>query len=150
MGAVSTIIILFFFQKNVNLPDRKRLKQFLSGFFQQAGKTSGEIRIIFCSDEELLTMNQHHLKHDYYTDIITFPFNDLNEPIIEAELYISIDRVKDNAAYNQVTFLHELHRVIFHGCLHLIGLGDKSEEEQRFMKQEEDLLLNKYFVSRGT
>lgn len=119
-------------------------------FFKKVGKTSGEIRIIFCSDEELLNINQEYLNHDYYTDIITFPFSKPKETQIDSELYISIDRVKENATKTRHTIQHELHRVIFHGCLHLAGFNDKTEEEQQIMKHNEDLLLKEYFVPRET
>lgn len=96
------------------------------------------LNIIFCDDEYLLSMNQDYLNHDYYTDIITF---DYSAEEIEGELYISIDRVKENATALEVSFKHELHRVIIHGVLHLCGYGDKSEEEEKIMRSKEDFYL---------
>jgi rRNA maturation RNase YbeY len=93
----------------------------------------------FCSDEELLRMNNEHLQHDFYTDIITFDYS--KHPIIKGELYISIDRVKDNAATLKTSEEKELHRVMAHGLLHLMGYGDKSEEESALMRKKEDWAL---------
>jgi len=142
----------FFFQKKVTLNDRKRLKAFVSDIFvKTGGKTEGELRVIFCSDEELLQINRNFLKHDYYTDIITFPFTKPDDIHIDAELYISIDRVKENAVSFESSFTHGLHRVIFHGVLHLCGLNDKTRNEIQAMRESEDKLLKQYFnVSRET
>jgi rRNA maturation RNase YbeY len=111
------------------------------------GKSTGEITLIFCSDEHLLEMNRQYLEHDYYTDIITFDYTEGNE--ISGDLFISIDRVYDNAEQNDVSRLDELKRVCVHGVLHLCGFGDKSDEEARLMRAQEDYYLDKY-VSRGT
>jgi rRNA maturation RNase YbeY len=111
------------------------------------GKSTGEITLIFCSDEHLLEMNRQYLEHDYYTDIITFDYTEGNE--ISGDLFISIDRVYDNAEQNEVSRLDELKRVCVHGVLHLCGFGDKSDEEARVMRIKEDYYLDKY-VSRGT
>ena len=111
------------------------------------GKTIGEITLIFCSDEHLLEMNRQYLDHDYYTDIITFDYSGEDE--ISGDLFISIDRVYDNAAQNAVSRDNELKRVCVHGVLHLCGYGDKSVDEARIMRSKEDYYLDKY-VSRGT
>jgi len=105
----------------------------------------GDLTLVFCSDEYLLEVNKKHLNHDYYTDIITFDYTD---EVVSGDLFISIDRVRENAKGNSVTFSKELHRVIVHGVLHLLGYGDKTEEEKFMMR----LLENKYleFVSRET
>ena len=96
------------------------------------------LNIIWCSDEYLLKINQDHLKHDYYTDIITFHYQ---EEVIDGELYISIDRVKENAEKLKITFEQELKRVVIHGVLHLCGYGDKSEEEIKLMREKEELSM---------
>lgn len=94
---------------------------------------------IFCSDKRILEINRQFLKHDYYTDIITF---DLSEsPKITAEIYISLDRVRDNAKTQATTLQSELHRVIFHGALHLCGYGDKTKEEVKIMRGKEEMYL---------
>ena len=108
----------------------------------EEGKTAGEISIIFCSDEYLLEMNQQYLHHDYYTDIITFDLGD--GTAIEGELYISVDRVKDNAINMDVPYLDELQRVIIHGILHLCGYKDKKQADQLKMRQLEDRYLVMY------
>jgi len=98
----------------------------------------GYLNIIFCDDQYLLQINQDYLSHDYYTDIITFQYS--TEPI-EGELFISIDRTRDNAADLGVEWSEELHRVIIHGVLHLLGYNDKSDAERTTMRQKEDLFL---------
>ena len=103
-------------------------------------KKCGNINIIFCSDEYLLKINQEHLNHDYYTDIITFDYG--NGEKISGDLFISIDRTNDNAKQNNLNTIDELHRVIIHGSLHLIGYGDKSPEEKKLMTSKED-----YYIS---
>lgn len=106
-----------------------------------------ELSIIFNSDEALLEINQQFLNHDFYTDIITFPIEETEE-VLEAELYISIDRIKDNAQKLKKTFENELHRVIIHGVLHLCGFGDKTPEEEKIMRLKEDEHLKKLIFKR--
>lgn len=106
------------------------------------------ITIVLCSDEYLLAMNQKHLNHDYYTDVITF---DLSEKpaFIEGEIYISVDRVKENAVLLNQHFIDELHRVMVHGLLHLCGYNDKSLFQQKIMRNKEDeylMLRKKYWI----
>ena len=90
-----------------------------------------------------MEINRQFLKHDYYTDIITFDLSDTNA--IHAEVYISIERVKENATTLKASFKSELHRVIFHGALHLCGYKDKSDTEKKKMRQKEDVYLSCYF-----
>ena len=99
------------------------------------------INYIFCSDDYLLTINQEHLNHDYYTDIITFDLSE-KENNIESDIFISIDRVKENAKNNHVKFHIELYRVLIHGVLHLLGFNDKNEEEKLIMREKEDACLS--------
>ncbi len=113
----------------------------------EEGCSIGEITLIFCSDAHLLEMNQQYLKHDYYTDIITFDYSEHTE--ISGDLFVSIDRVYENAFENTVTRELELKRVCVHGVLHLCGYGDKSEEESRIMRSKENYYIDKY-VSRET
>ena len=114
---------------------------------REESKLPGEITLIFCSDEHLLEMNQQYLDHDYYTDIITFDYSVGAE--ISGDLFVSIDRVYDNASENAVTREVELRRVCVHGVLHLCGYGDKSDNESIVMRSKEDYYLDKY-VSRET
>lgn len=123
---------------------RNALKQFLEQLLRREGRKLQEVRIIFCTDAQLLEINRSHLNHDYYTDIITFPFSESTEPV-EAELYISIDRIRDNAVTAGLSFREELHRVIFHGVLHLCGYNDKSSQEIKQMREREDYYLRLYF-----
>ncbi|MGB1248393.1 MAG: rRNA maturation RNase YbeY [Chitinophagales bacterium] len=109
----------------------------LSTFNRESSFQSISLNIIFCTDEELLQINRDFLEHDYYTDIITFPIS-ITEKVLEAELYISIDRVRENATNGDVSFLNELHRVIIHGALHLCGYGDKTSKEEVLMRTKED------------
>lgn len=99
---------------------------------------TAEISVIFCSDEYLLEMNKKYLDHHYFTDIITFPYS--ADPLT-ADLFISVDRIEDNAKDNGVTFEEELHRVMIHGILHLCGFEDDSEESAKEMRAAEDRYL---------
>jgi len=102
-------------------------------------KRVGDISVILCSDEYLLSVNRQFLNHDYYTDIITFDYCEGSK--ISGDLFISIDTVKENAKTYDAGFPQELHRVMIHGVLHLIGYNDHSDEEKREMKEREDLSL---------
>lgn len=137
--------ILFFFEyKPVSLRDRNNLKLFIRQIFRKEKQKLMSLHYIFCSDEYLLQINKDFLKHDYYTDIITFNLS--SDPnIVQGEVYISIDRVKDNSRYLQTAFKFELHRVIFHGALHLCGYKDKLKGEIITMRAKEDRLLDLYF-----
>ena len=110
----------------------------LTNLLNQEAKILGDISIIFVSDSYLLEMNQKYLNHDYYTDIITFDYCEMN--IVSGDLFISVDRVQENADTFNVDFLTELHRVMIHGVLHLCGYKDKSDDEERLMRE----LENKY------
>jgi rRNA maturation RNase YbeY len=138
------IDIVFNFQKKVTLTDRKRLKAFIFKKLRLKKKTPAPLSIVFCSDDYLLQINKLYLKHNYFTDIITFNYSD-SPNIINGELFISVDRVKSNAKENSVGQNNELHRVIFHGILHLLGLNDKTLGERVMMRKQEDKWLNEYF-----
>lgn len=142
----STAKVTFHFL-DVKFPfrNRTRLKNFLVKMFESEGKEVESLQYIFCSDEHLLQMNRDFLQHDYYTDIITFDLSTAKNDPTAGELYISIDRVKDNAINFDSSFERELHRVVFHGVLHLIGYKDKSEKDQKLMRSKEDEYLNIYF-----
>jgi probable rRNA maturation factor len=101
----------------------------------------GDVNVILCSDQYLLNMNKQFLEHDYYTDIITFDYTEGNA--ISGDLYISLDRVKDNALKNIVSTNNELYRVVIHGIMHLCGYKDKSKHDSELMRQKEDLYLSK-------
>jgi rRNA maturation RNase YbeY len=134
--------VCFFFEVRAALAERTRLKKFIESIFKKENQKLQYVNYIFCSDKRVLDINRQFLKHDYYTDIITF---DLSESaVITAEVYISVDRVRDNAKTLGVSFQQELHRVIFHGALHLCGYGDKTKKEREVMREKENLNLNLY------
>ena len=137
-------IQFFDYDRNSNLKNKKRLKGYIIDILLKEKRIHNNISYIFCSDHHLIKLNKKFLKHDYYTDVICF---DLSESPrrIDAEIYISIDRVRDNAAKEGVSFKKELHRVIFHGTLHLCGYNDKKREEVARMRKRENRYLNKYF-----
>jgi len=112
----------------------------LPKLIQLENKECGPITLIFCDDEKILEVNKEFLSHDYYTDIITFDYS-LNQSI-SGDLFISTERVKDNAALFKKTFENELMRVVFHGVLHLCGYNDKTEEEISLMRSKEEYYLN--------
>lgn len=100
------------------------------------------LNFIFCNDTYLHKINVAYLDHDTLTDVITFPYS--TDHTIEGDIYISIDRIKENADKFNVTFLKELKRVMIHGVLHLCGFGDKNEEEQKIMREKENFYLNQF------
>ena len=137
--------IHFHFLKGANsFSNRTRLKSFIISLFKKEGVKLEHIDYIFCSDGYLLEINRQHLQHDYYTDIITFGLSAPGQPV-NAEIYISIDRVKDNARQFNTAIKEEVHRVIFHGALHLCGYKDKKTKDQELMRKMEDKYLRKYF-----
>jgi rRNA maturation RNase YbeY len=133
------------------LTNRRLLKRFIPEIFTSERKTLKELNIIFCSDKYLLKINQDYLEHSDYTDIITFDLS-ADDIGVTGEIYISLERVQENAVLYHNTKTQELLRVIFHGILHLCGFKDKSANEVRKMRAKEDLYLRKYsqFVSRET
>ena len=135
--------VCFFFQGvKINLANRTELKKYIKYIFKKEGKKLQSINYIFCTDEALLEINRQFLSHDFYTDIITFDLSDSDA--VRAEIYISVDRVKENAIHLGVSFKSELHRVIFHGVMHLCGYKDKSKNETREMRSKEEFYLKKY------
>lgn len=128
----------------IRLKERTRLKAFLKDLFKREDQGLKDLHYVFCSDEYLLTINQEFLQHDTYTDIVTFELSE-NPDITEGEIYISVDRVLENAREFGVTEEYELHRVIFHGALHLCGYRDKSKQEEILMREKEDENLRLYF-----
>lgn len=116
------------------------VKEWIRDFVKSYGKEVGELYYSFCSDEYLYKMNVELLGHDFYTDIITFPLNEC-EAILSAEFHISIDRIKENAVTFNRSFKDELHRVMAHGVLHLIGFDDLCEDDEKQMREEEEKCL---------
>jgi probable rRNA maturation factor len=135
--------IRFNFLESISLPDRIRLKRFLVTIFKKEKKSLAELQYVFCSDPYLLEINRQFLHHDFYTDIVTFNLAEKDQPTL-GEIYISIDRVRDNARTFNTTITQELHRVIFHGALHLCGYKDKTAKQEQEMRQMEDKCLQLY------
>jgi probable rRNA maturation factor len=146
MTGNSTPIRFHYTDQRFHFPERTKLKSFLVKVAKGEGARVDSINFIFCSDEYLLQINQEQLKHDTYTDIITFPYSGKGEALL-SDIFISVDRVRDNALHFGVPFLHELYRVMFHGVLHLCGYKDKSKADQLVMKGREDHWLSAYVRS---
>lgn len=123
-----------------NLNDKLLLKTFLSSVFARENIQFKSVSYILCTDEYLLKLNQQYLNHDTLTDILTFALSNTNLPIV-AEIYISIERVKENAASLNISFLDELHRVMVHGVLHLCGYSDGNKQEKAQMRKKENFYL---------
>lgn len=136
-------IAFFFLDTRISLTERKRLKVFIAGLFRSKKKTVDSLIYIFCTDEHLLEINKNFLKHDYYTDIISFDLSEKGGPV-QGEIYISVDRVRENALTLGVSLKQELHRVIFHGALHLCGYKDKAAKDKAEMSNQEDINIKKY------
>jgi len=132
--------IRFHFLQKISLRDRGGIKTTLITLFKKEGKRLGELQYIFVSDARLLEINRQFLQHDFYTDILTFPLSKPRQPVI-GEIYISVDRVRENAREFGTTIKLEILRVIFHGALHLCGYGDKTPAQERKMRQLEDKYL---------
>ena len=134
----------FFYEvSDFTLRDRILLKSFIETIFRRERRSLASLNYIFVTDAKLLQINRDFLKHDYYTDIITFDLS--TGPAIAGEIYISIDRVKENALEQGQSFKGELHRVIFHGVLHLCGFKDKTQSDALIMRKMEDKYLKIYF-----
>ena len=134
--------ISFFVEGDIQHPfldQENEYRQWLIKVAEAEKKTVKLLNYIFCSDECLLDINIKYLGHDYYTDIITFPYQ--QDQFIESDLYLSIDRIEDNAKEYGETFHNELLRVMVHGLLHLMGYGDKTEEDTRIMREKEDYYI---------
>ena len=117
-----------------------------SNVCQVEGMQLGDVSVVYCSDEHLLQMNKEYLQHDYYTDIIAFDYTE--DDVVSGDLFISVDRVEENANEFDAPFQDELHRVCIHGLLHLCGYKDKSDKEEELMRSKENemLMLRKFHV----
>lgn len=114
---------------------------FLATVFAEENIAFKSVSYIFCNDEYLLTLNKQYLNHDTLTDILTFTLSGVSLPIV-SEIYISVERVEENAIVHEVNFLNELYRVMIHGILHLCGYNDSTLEEKAQMRRKEDFYLN--------
>jgi rRNA maturation RNase YbeY len=121
------------------LKDKTKLKQWIKTITEKENHRLGTINYIFCTDDELLEINIRHLNHNTLTDIITFDYTE--NKIINSDIFISVDRVTENARKFKVSFEEELHRVMIHGILHLCGYKDKSKADAELMRKKENWAL---------
>lgn len=145
---------IHFFQEDVSfaLPKKLIIKKWLKSLAEEEGYRLKNLNYIFCSDEFLYEMNLNYLQHDTYTDILTFDTSD-DQNELDGDIFISIDRVKDNAKNRNETFEQELSRVICHGLFHLCGFKDKFPEEIKTIRDKEDKAIRKLSIAhvpRGT
>jgi len=129
------LAIWFHSESRFNISQKRRLKKWISIVIREKGFSIGTINYSFLDDDGLLEMNKKFLNHDYYTDIISFDYSDQN--MISGDIYISVDRIKDNANKFDCSFNDELERVIIHGVLHFLGFKDKTQNESLNMRQAE-------------
>lgn len=129
---------------NTKTPSKRLLKAWIKEFVSNHGKKVGELAFIFCSDEKILEVNQNFLQHDYYTDIITFDY--CEGEIVSGDIFISVERVAENATSHNVEYSSELLRVLAHGVLHLIGFQDKSPKKKKEMTENEDLCISLFLT----
>ncbi|WP_245915682.1 rRNA maturation RNase YbeY [Mangrovibacterium marinum] len=120
--------------------EKRKLKSWIKTVITSENQKPGAINYIFCSDEYLLKVNQEYLDHDYFTDIITFDY--VENGIISGDIFISVDRVAENATQFGVSFDEELRRILVHGVLHLLGYPDKKADEKKLMTAKEDFYLS--------
>ncbi len=118
---------------------RKLIRKRLIQLIEAQKRRVGDISVVFCSDEEELRINQEYLNHNFYTDVITFNYNEGN--LVSGDIFISLDRLRENARDRKILLTNEVHRIIVHGVLHLIGFDDKTIEQKERMTQKEDQFL---------
>lgn len=137
-------IPVFFFEEDIKFKPKNKtaLRQWINETIVNEGASLSEINYIFCSDVYLIGLNQQYLGHDTYTDIITFDNSEI-EKSIAGDIFISIDRIRENALTFGIDATHELQRVMIHGVLHLLGYKDKSKKDKALMTQKEDFYLDK-------
>jgi rRNA maturation RNase YbeY len=133
--------------EDISIPkiQKRKITRWIKETITSEGKVTGDISFIFCSDAYLLEVNKQYLNHDYFTDIITFDYVENN--LISGDIFISCDRVKENAAQFKTGFENELSRIIIHGVLHLLGYKDKSKKEKLRMTDKENFYLKELFDS---
>ncbi|AQY21944.1 rRNA maturation RNase YbeY [Riemerella anatipestifer] len=134
-------MIQFFFEEIEPISISTDISKWLEQIILSEHKKLGKINYIFCDDEYLLKINQEHLQHDYYTDIITFDY--VRGNTISGDIFVSLERIKDNASTLSKDYQSEFLRVLAHGVLHLCGYKDKTEEDIKTMRGKEDFYLNK-------
>ena len=125
-----------------NLKNKLKVKTWVKTILETEGKVAGEITYVFCNDEYLSSMNEKYLKHNTLTDIITFDYSEKGK--YSGDIFISLERIKENAGSFNTTFDAELGRVMAHGVLHLSGYKDKTPEDKKVMRSKEDFYLSSY------
>jgi rRNA maturation RNase YbeY len=140
----NTIDIIFFSEEiEFTPPNSEKIQQWILQTIESENHQLEELNYIFCNDDYLLKMNLEYLDHDTLTDIITFD-NSEEEGKIAGDIFISIERVQENAQIYEVDFENELQRVMIHGVLHLLGYADKGEENERLMREKEDFYIQRF------
>ena len=139
-------MINYNYECDFELPNETEVSDWLSKVILSENKTEGEINYIFCDDEYLLQINQQYLNHDTLTDVISFDYSLGNE--LSGDIFISIERVEDNAKDYKVPFAEELNRVMLHGILHYCGFKDKTEADEQFMRNKEEEKLKMFHVEQ--
>ncbi len=137
-------MIEFHFKSDLLLETKSDYSDWINRILESEGFVLGQIDYIFCTDDYLLELNQEYLNHDTFTDIITFDYTDGRT--ISADIFISTERVEENALNFEVSFKEELLRVMSHGVLHLMGYGDKSDEDQKLMRKKEEEKMKLFHV----
>lgn len=141
------MIINFHYETDFQLDNEKLFESWILKIFEIENSFCGDINYIFCGDEYLLQINQQHLKHDTYTDIITFDYSVNN--VISSDIFISIDRIRENAVTHNEDFKNELLRVMSHGILHLLGFNDKTDGDKTVMRSKESEMMELFHVEQN-
>ena len=137
-------MISFNYETAFELPNEDQISTWISAVIQSENKKEGDINYIFCNDEYLLNLNEQYLDHDTLTDIISFDYSVGNE--LHGDIFISIERVQENAQDFKVTFQEELKRVLVHGVLHYCGYKDKTQQDEQLMRNKEDEKIKMFHV----
>jgi probable rRNA maturation factor len=137
-------MLQFQYQTAFKLKEIRRIKKLINTISEEEAKVIESLSIVFTTDDYLLELNQKYLSHNYYTDIITFDYGSTSSVRLNGELYISIDRARDNAKEFKDSVQNELRRLIIHGILHLVGYKDKTAEEKSIMTNKENYFLSKF------
>ncbi|QTV06680.1 rRNA maturation RNase YbeY [Faecalibacter bovis] len=135
-------MIELFYETEFEIKDSQIWIDWVTESMKNEGKSIDELNYIFCDDEYLLEINRQYLDHDYYTDVIGF--DNSEDDVLTGDIFISVERIADNAKQNNVSFDNELARVMIHGILHFAGYPDKEEEQKRIMTEKEDFYLNRF------
>ncbi|MBS7333490.1 MAG: rRNA maturation RNase YbeY [Weeksellaceae bacterium] len=135
-------MIELFYETEFEIKDSQIWIDWVTESMKNEGKSIDELNYIFCDDEYLLEINRQYLDHDYYTDVIGF--DNSEDDVLTGDIFISVERIADNAIQNNVSFDNELARVMIHGILHFAGYPDKEEEQKRIMTEKEDFYLNRF------